>query len=554
MKLEQELFPLLLLLGAIATFQCREVPLRTKRGARSSAICFDPSTRRIFHEMESWLRREKKRIEYCRCEDGFSRCHAVPVRACAHAQCNNRGICQEALYSPSHFICSCLPIFSGERCEIDAEATCYKDKGVKYRGKWSMTDSGVECLNWYLNALEEKQYNGHRPDAMQLGLGNHNYCRNPDGDIKPWCHVFKSGLYSSEYCSIFSCSHSKDTCVSGKGTTYRGGHSHTESGATCLKWDSKILTGQFYTARKTNARQLGLGSHNYCRNPDNDIRPWCHILNGRKISWEFCRVPSCPTCGLRKRNKPRFRILEGLDSDIQSHPWQAAIFAQYRRVREDYFLCGGILINSCWVLSAAHCFEDGFLVNRLKVVLGRTSRVTPEENEQQFEVETYIRHENFDQITYDNDIILLKLKSSSEECAKETDTVRAVCLPEPGLKLPAWTECEISGYGKQDESSPFYSERLKEGHVRIYPDSYCTPQRLFNRTVTENMLCAGDSRQLDDACKGDSGGPLVCLKDGRFTLIGIISWGVGCGKKDVPGVYTNVVRYLSWIQENMKKP
>ncbi|XP_060107186.1 tissue-type plasminogen activator [Heteronotia binoei] len=552
MRLEQGLFTLLLLLGAIATFQGQEFPVRIKRGARSRAICKDPSTQQIYQQRESWLRLANSRVEYCRCENGRSRCHAVPVKACAQQQCFNRGICQQALYSPSHFICSCLPGFSGKQCEIDAEATCYNDAGVTYRGMWSTTESGTECLNWNISALAQKRYNGRRVDAMQLGLGNHNYCRNPDGDSKPWCHVFKAGLYSWEYCSISSCPKRNGDCVSGRGTDYRGSHSRTESGATCLRWDSKILTNKFYTAWKTNAQQLGLGSHNYCRNPDNDTRPWCHILKSSKTHWEFCDVPACSTCGLRKHKKAQFRIKGGLYSHIQSHPWQAAIFIRYRRVRGEHFLCGGILINSCWVLSAAHCFDGGIIVNRLKVVLGRTYRMVPEENEQQFEVEKYILHENFDPNTYDNDIVLLKLKSSSEECAKETDTVRAACLPEPGLKLPDWTECEISGYGKHEEFSPFYSERLKEGHVRLYPDSRCTPRQLSNRTVTENMLCAGDTRQLDDACKGDSGGPLVCLKDGHMNLVGIISWGDGCGKKDTPGVYTNVVRYLSWIQEKMK--
>lgn len=100
--------------------------------------------------------------------------------------------------------------------------------------------------------------------------------------------------------------------------------------------------------------------------------------------------------------------------------------------------------------------------------------------------------------------------------------------------------------------SPFYSEHLKVGHVRLFPASRCTTQHLHNRTVTDNMLCAGDTRHLDDACKGDSGGPLVCMKDDRMHLIGIISWGIGCGHKGIPGVYTNVNRYLNWIQNNMK--
>uniref|UniRef100_A0ACB8EZU5 Uncharacterized protein n=1 Tax=Sphaerodactylus townsendi TaxID=933632 RepID=A0ACB8EZU5_9SAUR len=430
------------------------------------AICRDPSTQRIYQQRESWLRLANRSVEYCRCESGCSRCHVVPVKACAQHKCYNRGICQEALYSPRHFICSCLPGFSGKQCEIDAEATCYNDAGVTYRGMWSTTESGAECLNWNISALAQKRYNGRRVDAMELGLGNHNYCRNPDGDTKPWCHVFKAGLYTWEYCTISSCSKRNDDCVSGRGTDYRGRHSRTDSGATCLRWDSKILTNKVYTAWKSNAQQLGLGSHNYCRNPDNETRPWCHVLKGGRTQWELCSVPVCSTCGLRQHKEALFRIKGGLYSQIQSHPWQAAIFTRYRRV-----------------------------------ILGRTSRVIPQEDEQKFEVEKYIMHENFDRNTYDNDIVLLKLKSQSETCAKETDTVRAACLPEPGLKLPAWTECEISGYGKHEEFSPFYSERLKEGHVRLYPDSRCTPQQLSNRTVTKNMLCAGDTRQLDDACK-----------------------------------------------------
>lgn len=64
------------------------------------------------------------------------------------------------------------------------------------------------------------------------------------------------------------------------------------------------------------------------------------------------------TCGLRQYKRPQFRIKGGLFSDITSHPWQAAIFVQNRRSPGERFLCGGILISSCWVLSAAHCFQE----------------------------------------------------------------------------------------------------------------------------------------------------------------------------------------------------
>lgn len=64
------------------------------------------------------------------------------------------------------------------------------------------------------------------------------------------------------------------------------------------------------------------------------------------------------TCGRRQYKRPQFRIKGGLFSDITSHPWQAAIFVQNRRSPGERFLCGGILISSCWVLSAAHCFQE----------------------------------------------------------------------------------------------------------------------------------------------------------------------------------------------------
>ena len=68
--------------------------------------------------------------------------------------------------------------------------------------------------------------------------------------------------------------------------------------------------------------------------------------------------------------------------------------------------------------------------------------------------------------------------------------------------------------------------------------------------LTQGMFCAGYLAGGIDSCQGDSGGPMVCTTRGRNTLLGIISWGYGCGRANKPGVYTKVANYLDWIRQH----
>ncbi|XP_065805166.1 tissue-type plasminogen activator isoform X3 [Labrus bergylta] len=497
-------------------------------------------------------------------------------RDCYVSQCYNGGTCKEAVYT-SDYICQCPPGFSGAQCEINTNEKCIAGKGEGYRGTWSSSRSRSECINWNSTALRGRRFTARKNDAVSLGLANHNFCRNPDMDNTPWCYIYKGTQITWEACSLPKCPEEKNQeCAQGSGQSYRGTTSVTKSGSRCLPWDSPALKRKLNNAWKSEALEQGLGSHNFCRNPDGDVGPWCHTYKNMQLTWELCDIPKCltrpsvattvgprapttnnngATCGQRldnSLNHPAFRMFGGRASDITEQPWQAAINAYQPRLKKHFHRCGGVLIDSCWVLSAAHCFEDSVKADKLEVILGRTFRKQNSSGEQIFKVEKYWIHEKFDHETFDNDIALLKLQTDIGICAINSPEVLPACLPERGLVLPDWTECEISGYGKDSEFSAEYSERVKRGYVRLWPKERCISEVLSGRTITTNMLCAGDTRNRDDACKGDSGGPLVCRNNNKMTLMGVISWGDGCGQKDKPGVYTRVTNYINWINKKMK--
>ncbi|KAM6184722.1 urokinase-type plasminogen activator [Rhynchocyon petersi] len=335
-------------------------------------------------------------------------------------------------------------------------------------------------------------------------------------------------------------------------------------GRPCLAWNAVSVLQKSYHAHRPDALQLGLGKHNYCRNPDHQRRPWCYVQVGLRPLVQECQVPDCSLekrpfspeksdfqCG-QKALRPRFKIIGGEFIAIEDQPWFAAIYRRHRGGSVSY-VCGGSLISPCWVLSATHCFINYPNKDEYIVYLGRSWRTSNTPGEMKFEVEELILHKNYnaDSLAHHNDIALLKIRSTMGQCAKPSRTIQTICLPPHHDDARFGTSCEITGFGKENSTDYLYADQLKMAVVKLVSHQECQQPHYYGSEVTYKMLCAADPQWQTDSCQGDSGGPLVCSNQGRLTLTGIVSWGRGCAQKDKPGVYTRVSQFLPWIRTHM---
>nr|KAF6446656.1 coagulation factor XII [Rousettus aegyptiacus] len=386
----------------------------------------------------------------------------------------------------------------------------------------------------------------------------------------------------------------KASCYHGRGLSYRGTADTTLSGARCQPWALEATYRNLTAEQELN---WGLGHYAFCRNPDNDTRPWCFVRSGDRLSWEYCLLSPCqaPTraaprmpqgrqdfplpslsalqkpqtslampeqrtplpstgpagCGqrVRKRLSSMSRVSGGLVALPGAHPYIAALYWGHN-------FCAGSLIAPCWVLTAAHCLQNRPAPEELTVVLGQDRHNQSCAQCQTLAVRTYHLHEAFSSITYQHDLALLRLQESADgNCVRLSPSVQPVCLPSSAAR-PAESEatvCEVAGWGHQFEGAEEYSTFLQEAQVPLISQERCSAPDVHGTAFAPGMLCAGFLEGGTDACQGDSGGPLVCEDEAaerQLILRGIVSWGSGCGDRNKPGVYTDVAYYLNWIQEH----
>merc|ERR1719474_2612723 len=243
--------------------------------------------------------------------------------------------------------------------------------------------------------------------------------------------------------------------------------------------------------------------------------------------------PGCK-CGKKKDE----RIVGGAEADINEWPWIISMTFPDGVNHK----CGGTLVASEWIVTAAHClYDDEGLTVETKVediyiVFGEHDNSMEGEEilpRKVLKISKYIKHPTYNTITSDADIALLKLAEKVD-----LNTYTPACMANTGddfVGKTAW----VYGWGALSYGTQDYPDKLQELSVKIVSQEVCQAAHVdLGWTITDGMLCAGGVTG-QDSCQGDSGGPLTLDINGQHHLIGDVSFGDKCALEGRYGIYAN---------------
>uniref|UniRef100_A0A8C6VQY2 Peptidase S1 domain-containing protein n=1 Tax=Naja naja TaxID=35670 RepID=A0A8C6VQY2_NAJNA len=238
------------------------------------------------------------------------------------------------------------------------------------------------------------------------------------------------------------------------------------------------------------------------------------------------------------------RIVGGRDAPPGAWPWQVSLQVYHFGVGYQH-ICGGVVINNNSLLTAAHCIRKWKNPKFWRAVLGLHHLYHHQYYTRERQVKAIIIHSHFKKETYENDIALFKLQKP----ITFNDYIQPICLLPSPLFLGNDTLCYITGWGSAHEKGG-KKKILQEAQVDIIPQNICNRYDWYGGVVTTNMFCAGSESGAVDSCQGDSGGPLMCyIRDvTQYYLVGITSFGRGCGRPQNPGIYVRLVNYSNWLK------
>ena len=237
-------------------------------------------------------------------------------------------------------------------------------------------------------------------------------------------------------------------------------------------------------------------------------------------------------------------------------PWQAEIYSNFTQWTPDDLKahqlwelphrCGGSLIADHWVLTAAHCIDQQKVDKGYRIRLGTTA--IDDNSGVTYRIDRMVMHARYDAERHLNDIALVHFVAdelTDQSKAGPIARIRLYGTNSTEGPIGPGVPVTVTGWGRTSsgDTAELSGELLEADLNTIDCDS--VPD--YQGHVTPFMLCAGAPGK--DSCQGDSGGPLI-LTYGEPVLVGIVSWGTGCGEAGHPGVYVRIDQdhYLNWIR------
>ncbi|KAI0216120.1 Ovochymase-1 [Lamellibrachia satsuma] len=249
-------------------------------------------------------------------------------------------------------------------------------------------------------------------------------------------------------------------------------------------------------------------------------------------------------CGLPAIFSINSRIIGGDEATPHAWPWQISFVVRTENYKGH--ICGGTILSDRWVITAAHCVHLFPYPWLYVAVVGEHNITTIESTQTTHELEKIYVHPEYNNVTNNNDLALLKMKKR----IRFTREVSPVCLPDSDDPLNYY-DCMVTGWGKSNGTGD--RTVLRELGVPLIDTETCNGTTWYQGRVSHLMLCAGHETGGKDSCQGDSGGPLVCTGNtGVWKLIGVTSWGTGCAERHRPGVYVRLTRFVGWIKRTMR--
>ncbi|XP_035665891.1 serine protease nudel-like [Branchiostoma floridae] len=280
-----------------------------------------------------------------------------------------------------------------------------------------------------------------------------------------------------------------------------------------------------------------------------------HHCDGRRDCKDGSDEDNClpaSGCGLRNMTltSGQSRIVGGDTANRGAWPWQV----QLKRTYFNTPFCGGTLVAPEWVVTAAHCLDEDQPNEwpTLQILIGKHHLQHPEVADPDAivsSVQKVYLHEGYDDYTSDNDIALVRLKTSTDQT---NSFINYACLEtNETARFDENSYCFTTGWG-DTSSGGTPPDLLQELKVALIPTAVCNRTISNQGGMTDNMFCAGYWEGGGDSCQGDSGGPVVCAgADGRWYLTGVTSWGYGCANRYQPGVKTKVSNYIDWLDNKI---